>query len=333
MQVNEASDFEVLYDGVLEVFSFGSDSSCKWDADSEVSVTASCSETSGAEAPSSHDVSIALGNELDKLSGISDSSMPGNLETEEARKIGDFTQVHHVEVRETLAAQQQSSSTLSRQRQLSDSSQPESGLPNVRLSSSNTLDWRCSVVRMIYDGIIIAGQPLPPPAGSSTCAHADPILMLLVDKTVADVQPLVQLARAVLMGGNRLVVALLNWSFAPAFEHLRNGLCVLCSTDLKETLEVCKPSVVLHTYSLRDLAMWHEQQHGVPAVMVGFKHFTPAFLAADYPPRPCFKVRNSSDAAFAAELLAEFVQQYVETGIFMELQELRKLEESAHSKL
>lgn len=177
---------------------------------------------------------------------------------------------------------------------------------------------------IVKDGEVIAGQPLPPPPALLAMATLTehPTLLLLVDKLIADVQPLVQLAHAIVVHGRRLVVALMNWNFAPLFDSSQGGFQLICVPSAKEALEACKPSLVLYTYAMRSVALWHEHHYGAPAVMVGFKR---AYLAIDHPPRPSFRIRGSSDAALAADVLDEFVSCYVETGIFREQRELEEL--------
>lgn len=206
----------------------------------------------------------------------------------------------------------------SRKQQVNADPDDFAGLPTLPLPPGLRASWSHCIMPVVRDGIVVAGQPLPPPAELLiTGGDPSPTVVLLVDTFLADVQPLVQLAEAVLLKGRRLIVCLLNWSFASAFKHLEHGLVVLCAHSAQDALSACKASVVLYTWPMRCDVLKHERKHGVPAVMIGFRR---AFITTDHPPRPSFKVRDSSDAAFAAELLDELLSAYIETGLFKQLQ-------------
>jgi len=137
---------------------------------------------------------------------------------------------------------------------------------------------------------------------------------VLVDQSVANAQPFMELARALERSGRPVVVVLLNRAAANAAEAAAAGSMVLCVTGgVNEALAAFRPALVLHSYQARHAAQVYEQRHGSPAVMVGFDR---AYACADYPPRPSLRVRNKDEARVAAKVLDDFISGYLETSVW-----------------
>ncbi|CAE8673939.1 unnamed protein product [Polarella glacialis] len=100
------------------------------------------------------------------------------------------------------------------------------------------------------------------------------------------------------------------------------GLIVFCNLLAEEeALNRIQPSAVLYTMPAHVQMKRYEQHAAVPTVLVGFEK---AEIDLDYPPRPSLKVRNSEDAALAAEVMDTFLAHYSDTGLWLQLKGLRR---------
>ncbi|CAE8629151.1 unnamed protein product [Polarella glacialis] len=144
----------------------------------------------------------------------------------------------------------------------------------------------CRVLPVLLDGVLVATRPLPPLCTHVRARGLAP-LVILVHKAVADVGPLVQLARALQMRGRQVAVVLQKSCFAQDFEATSCGLIVFCNLLAEEeALNRIQPSAVLYTMPAHVQMKRYEQHAAVPTVLVGFEK---AEIDLDYPPRPSLK--------------------------------------------
>eukprot|EP00933_Yihiella_yeosuensis_P026377 TRINITY_DN20461_c0_g1_i1.p1 TRINITY_DN20461_c0_g1~~TRINITY_DN20461_c0_g1_i1.p1 ORF type:complete len:207 (+),score=50.51 TRINITY_DN20461_c0_g1_i1:86-622(+) len=155
-------------------------------------------------------------------------------------------------------------------------------------------------------------------------------IAIAIDKMTADVKPFVELARALFLRRRQVAVILQKWqhvkiveeslSLYGAGEALASGcisLCCLAITD--EAFQIIKPSAILYSFPSRVKMQEYEAKLKLPTVLVGSED---ADVDLSYPPRPSVRVRNSSDATIAAQVIDDFAAQYSDTGLWQQLKEL-----------
>jgi len=139
---------------------------------------------------------------------------------------------------------------------------------------------------------------------------------ILVDHVVRDVGPLVELARSLVLCGLRPLAVLVRRSVSDSVADIVAFQSVGAETvdiwhsqgrvgvkALEDALGYCRPAALVYMMQSRCMALSFERQHDVPAVLVGFQR---AYLADDLPRRPSLRVRDTHDAAAAAQLLVRF---------------------------
>mmetsp|Transcript_102100 Transcript_102100/g.218626 ORF Transcript_102100/g.218626 Transcript_102100/m.218626 type:complete len:416 (+) Transcript_102100:128-1375(+) len=191
----------------------------------------------------------------------------------------------------------------------------------------------CGCLEVVkHRGVLVAVRPPQIPGSLSPLLASVRIrpagglgeIALLIDKTVADIAPFAKLSHALKRRGRNVFIILPNSALAQALkeQELDKDITVLSSSNPKEALAACRPSMIIHPHQhsahrASDVAITYERCNAVPAVMLGFDV---AFASMCFPPRPSLRVRSRGEARVAAEVVDKFLLHYVESGLWAALQ-------------